>query len=291
MTIPKWNNLSSYAYTLDLDGPGWAWEILRRNKEFILDCKQLKNGTLTDAHGNSTISFGDTKLGLVNKGKYFLEPPLNKTESLKSWITNNVADSEAPPFFTPHNYLLKKWGLRFNATYPSLKAIDLQGPIKFSSQRHYPRILDYLHLLDDIDFKSDGVSSEGLDMKNGGSTVIVEFSLDATLSTQWNSILQRLKKIQETKPTKTRTYDADVLLRVIRLIDANQQSPTESTNDLLYKIYEAKKSGSEIHTLEEDKNRIIEFHTLEGHLKIANANIKAFDPSNEKYFLSTLDGG
>jgi hypothetical protein len=37
--------LDDYAYTKGLDGPGWAWEFLRRNKKFLCDCRISKAGT------------------------------------------------------------------------------------------------------------------------------------------------------------------------------------------------------------------------------------------------------
>lgn len=37
--------LEDYAYTRDIDRPGWAWEFLRRNGEFKLDAKVGRNGT------------------------------------------------------------------------------------------------------------------------------------------------------------------------------------------------------------------------------------------------------
>jgi Uncharacterized conserved protein (DUF2285)/Family of unknown function (DUF6499) len=37
--------LDDYAYTMGLDGPGWAWEFLRRNQQFLADCRLSKAGT------------------------------------------------------------------------------------------------------------------------------------------------------------------------------------------------------------------------------------------------------
>jgi hypothetical protein len=37
--------LDDYAYTKGLDGPGWAWEFLRRNEKFLCDCRLSKAGT------------------------------------------------------------------------------------------------------------------------------------------------------------------------------------------------------------------------------------------------------
>lgn len=36
--------LDDYAYTEVLDGPGWAWEFLRRNERFLRDCRLLNAG-------------------------------------------------------------------------------------------------------------------------------------------------------------------------------------------------------------------------------------------------------
>ncbi len=37
--------LEDYAYTKGLDGPGWAWEFLRRNEQFLRDCRMSRAGT------------------------------------------------------------------------------------------------------------------------------------------------------------------------------------------------------------------------------------------------------
>jgi hypothetical protein len=36
--------LDDYAYTLGLDGPGWAWEFLRRNDKFLIECRSSRAG-------------------------------------------------------------------------------------------------------------------------------------------------------------------------------------------------------------------------------------------------------
>jgi hypothetical protein len=36
--------LIDYAYTKGLDGPGWAWEFLRRNDKFLIECRSSRAG-------------------------------------------------------------------------------------------------------------------------------------------------------------------------------------------------------------------------------------------------------
>ena len=36
--------LDDYAYTKGLDGPGWAWEFLRRNDKFLIECRSSRAG-------------------------------------------------------------------------------------------------------------------------------------------------------------------------------------------------------------------------------------------------------
>ena len=36
--------LDDYAYTTGLDGPGWAWEFLRRNDKFLIECRSSRAG-------------------------------------------------------------------------------------------------------------------------------------------------------------------------------------------------------------------------------------------------------
>jgi hypothetical protein len=36
--------LDDYAYTTSLDGPGWAWEFLRRNDKFLIECRSSRAG-------------------------------------------------------------------------------------------------------------------------------------------------------------------------------------------------------------------------------------------------------
>ena len=46
LTGTAWGRrLEDYAYTKSLDGPGWAWEFLRRNEQFLCDCRLSKAGT------------------------------------------------------------------------------------------------------------------------------------------------------------------------------------------------------------------------------------------------------
>lgn len=45
MTGTAWGRrLEDYAYTGGLDGPGWAWEFLRRNERFLRDCRLSNAG-------------------------------------------------------------------------------------------------------------------------------------------------------------------------------------------------------------------------------------------------------
>ena len=45
MTGTAWGRrLEDYAYTGGLDGPGWAWEFLRRNERFLCDCRLSRAG-------------------------------------------------------------------------------------------------------------------------------------------------------------------------------------------------------------------------------------------------------
>ena len=37
MKLPNWKKAEEYAYTLNLDAEGWAWEFLRRNSDYVVD--------------------------------------------------------------------------------------------------------------------------------------------------------------------------------------------------------------------------------------------------------------
>ncbi len=43
---PNWKNDTDYNYTKRLDGPGWAWEFLRRNPDYRNDYDDLIAGQI-----------------------------------------------------------------------------------------------------------------------------------------------------------------------------------------------------------------------------------------------------
>ena len=48
--------LDDYAYTKGLDGPGWAWEFLRRNDKFLIECRSSRAGLPVEIkHTSGTI--------------------------------------------------------------------------------------------------------------------------------------------------------------------------------------------------------------------------------------------
>ncbi|MBZ0261139.1 MAG: DUF6499 domain-containing protein [Hyphomicrobiales bacterium] len=68
-----WLHAANYDYTRHLTRRGWAWEFLRRNKDYVLDwgLAQSEVTTLMGQRGAETLSLGATASRLQHWGLIF----------------------------------------------------------------------------------------------------------------------------------------------------------------------------------------------------------------------------
>lgn len=103
MDTPDWKNESDYDYTNHLTLEGWAWEFLRRKKDYIKAYKAYRSGakSLKDKHGDTW-----------NKVIVDYTPYKNENESLDQWGVRCLAKCLSPKTLTLREKYGLAWGLR-----------------------------------------------------------------------------------------------------------------------------------------------------------------------------------
>tara|TARA_R110001599_G_scaffold214247_5_gene412286 strand:- start:605 stop:1459 length:855 start_codon:yes stop_codon:yes gene_type:complete len=280
--MPDWKKLEDYAYTDKLDGPGWAWEFLRRNENFIADYEAFKNGNLTDVNGKLPISFKDTQLENFG-GIFFLEPSLQGGQSVKNWIKEFVLNGQYFKFRTPEQFLAYKWGLERVVPNPSKNALEVKIAIKFENEYPFPKVLRFLEDIDNVPLEN---TSDYEDDVNGEwptefrrDRIILEFTLTEAFQPQIDRIETEWKKRRknylsnplpfESVPENKKKPHKSVLARRLRVIDADVQSPEEEDYKKQEIIYEADPSGNSPGTHYNDRKAILEKANRNGYLELS----------------------
>ena len=191
MKKPDWRIEADYAHvTIETIGAdGVAWEFLRRNQHYQDDYEALKNGTVKDTEGNPPLTVNDDKYAGLKEG--FFVPPLKPDQGHRAWLL----EEPGRRILSPADYLAAKWKVG--------KLVDPQknAPEKlpvFDVPRH-PRIITQFDELDELEAAGD--PSE--DQEDSGPTllspnnILVAFSLNETITPQWNRIKKRLASLQE----------------------------------------------------------------------------------------------
>jgi hypothetical protein len=114
-----WKNEEEYAYTEKLDGNGWAFEFLRRNRDYQDDHKQVINNREALSVKYGSWAPETKKAWSSDRLFYVYNPPIKEDEPDKKWLMRAAVSSNVEPQKTPfEKYFREKWHLRTNLLSP-----------------------------------------------------------------------------------------------------------------------------------------------------------------------------
>lgn len=196
-----WRNVKHYDYTKKLSSKGWAWEFLRRNKEYIEEWEAALADYLNKLSDENFIK--------TPRGKRFL---FNHENGM---VISSIASEHA-----------KKWGLPvyLNPQFSSIDFGKIKNPEKtlayffLQEAGYYPDVtLEYLLTENDL-----------TDLKLNSDERAVVFNLSFPLKPQFARMFKKLldmqndlKKQGNLKTTYPKNY-RDFFLNYIRVFDAKQ---------------------------------------------------------------------
>lgn len=251
MSMPNWKKEEDYAFIETLDAHGWAWEFLRRNKDYqaaFLECIELVKVN-EQLHGPYPKPIFHEK---EYPHKLFYSPARHENESARNWSQRNASIKGVnPEVLHPKAYYARKWGL-----------IGLENPIndaacpKFIPVRQLPSVLD-----------SHGLSRLLQEHENIENHIrLVSIDLTLPLSAQMKAVKNNLQELQEEFLNKKKPKGLP---------------PLEPKNWLLYlRAWDAKQSGS---SLKEIGERLIPHLDSKESDYLPSKKAKTWIESAEKY--------
>jgi hypothetical protein len=240
--MPDWKNKEDYAYTSSLKPEGWAFEFLRRNKEYQTDYKRLEK-----AHQTLTKKYGPQSK--ETKSKWYAdplfwhyEPDLFPGEKYNEWVDRAVHQGVEPQRTKLHEHVSNKWGLR---SFPPNPSHPAYSPPQFSETGAFPLFPDY-HRVGEFfegDYPKTGPNGEPHWITGAGpyrqkhGYAIVVFQLDLRLDPQLDILKKKLRETQQQqekaghiKPLKkyTPVKVIDVFVRYLRVLDGDAAGATRA---------------------------------------------------------------
>ncbi len=248
--MANWKKVENYDYTEKLDGPGWAWEFLRRDKNFLEDYFSFLDGALLDEFGNPPVSFKETKLKNM-QGTYFIDPPLAEKLSPKEIVKILLSDSKERKPISPEQYLARKWGLLRKIPNPDLNAQEVDIEIEFQESYPFPKILKSVEdlnkvpLAELVDYWSEQPEDDPLYIRK--DRVVLEFTLTEKITPQIDRVKDFLLQayneyISNPLPqelplaNKGFTHKNNLKLR-LRVLDSEINDPDMATEEKLNELY------------------------------------------------------
>lgn len=126
--MPDWSDDGSYEYTSDLSAEGWAWEFLRRNRDYRDDYAECAPSDL----------LWQQEAGRHKENSIFV-PRRKDNETFKQWRTRVILEEDTPPHaYRPARFYALHWPLAGLIRDPE----DNEHP-RFKIPGDYPRLLRY----------------------------------------------------------------------------------------------------------------------------------------------------
>ena len=195
MKKPDWKCIEDYDYIDQEDPVVWAWEFLRRNRNYRDDYEALKSGALKEP---------------------FYDPPKKENETKKEWQHRCIQSDVEPRIFPPAIYLPRKWGLKHRMRNPALNALELKAKdtsVEFEAEFR-PIILKTWDQVEELPV----YDSELGDVLISDDKLVAVLDLTLPIPPQ----IKELKKVAEkskVKATGTMKPKATAFLQGIRALD------------------------------------------------------------------------
>ncbi len=175
--MPNWRNKIEYDFTKNFSPEEWAWEYLKRNRQYILDYEHT--AYLLSKRKNT---YNNTSVQSLKDPEFFkFTPPLYKRETFDQWISRCERQSIFPGYQYYPDIYVRKW--------------KLIGKMRSPAHEHPPKFKPYDSYCDLIRFDSihEYYSS---DNKFDESSVVISFDLKYSIDEQLSKTRQLLKNQQ-----------------------------------------------------------------------------------------------
>lgn len=220
MTIPNWNKDKHYDFVEELTFSGWAWEFLRRSKDYrksytdyLAQSKKLEH------------EFGPNWLN-SEKCRYY-DPPRNEGEDSSKWtIRCGLELGIRGRVFSLDKYLGKNFGLdgMFDPTVATSEEVNFLPPSSYPQLIEKPEDLDdFLQEVETYDPISNDVDGGAVTILDRDFAVLV-FDLSLSAETQSGVLTGQLATIRkERNLTKPRLPSKKAVewRRYLRVLDAD----------------------------------------------------------------------